>query len=94
MFFFYKLIEIFDKIAFMRNLNMPQNSFVQVLFYGPHLLKFDFCQILSHFNKQILRCRRLFTLPMKVNKTGALILLLFFVFFFVFFLMFIDNHIK
>ena len=35
----------------------------------------DFCQILSHFNKQILRCCRLFTLPMKVNKTSALILL-------------------
>ena len=60
----------------MRNLNMPQNSFVQLLFYGLHLLKFDFCQILSHFNTQILRCRRLFTFPMKVNKTSALILLL------------------
>ena len=35
----------------------------------------DFCQILSHFNKQILRCCHLFTLPMKVNKTSALTLL-------------------
>ena len=30
--FLQTVFEIFDKIAFMRNLNMPQNSFVRLLF--------------------------------------------------------------
>ena len=60
----------------MRNLNMPQNFCLFVL--RPSLTEVwyeqDFCQILSYFNKQILRCCHLFTLPMKVNKTSALTL--------------------